>query len=87
MLFHIAYEVSVEQRNASQKRFKETGAPPPDGVTMTGRWHSLGGRKGVAVVEASDPQAIASWIQDWNDVVTFEVTPVLTDEQFAQVLG
>lgn len=87
MLFHVAYEVSPKQRNAAQERFKETGGPPPAGVAMTGRWHSVEGRAGFAVVEASDPQAIANWLQDWNDLLTFKVTPVLTDEQFAQVIG
>ena len=87
MLFHIAYEVSPEQRSVSLGRFKETGAPPPAGVTMMGRWHSLEGLSGFSVVEASDSQAIASWLHEWNDVVRFKVTPVLTDEQFAQVVG
>ena len=44
MLFHIAYQISPEKRDAAQARFKETGGGPPDGVTMVGRWHSAGGR-------------------------------------------
>jgi hypothetical protein len=39
MLFHITYEFSPQERDGAQKRFKETGAPPPNGVTMQGsRW-------------------------------------------------
>jgi len=37
MLFHITYEFSPQERDGAQKRFKETGVPPPDGVTMQGR--------------------------------------------------
>ena len=40
MLFHISYEFSPNNRDEAQKRFKETGGLPPDGVTMEGRWHS-----------------------------------------------
>jgi len=87
MLFHVAYQVSPEQRNAAQDRFKETGALPPTGVTIKGRWHSVSGLAGFTLVEASDPQTIAKWLQDWTDLLTFEVTPVMTDEQFAEVIG
>ena len=34
MLFHITYEFSPENRNSAQERFKETGAPPPEGVVI-----------------------------------------------------
>ena len=87
MLFHVSYQVSPERRSTAQDRFKETGGLPPTEVTIRGRWHSVSGLAGFTLVEASDPQAIAKWLQDWTDILTFEVTPVLTDEQFAQVIG
>ena len=87
MLFHITYEFSPHDRNDAQKRFKETGAPPPDGVTMHGRWHSAGGHVGFVVAESSDAVAIGKWMQSWTDMLSFEITPVLTDEEVAQVIG
>lgn len=87
MTFHITYKISSERRNESQKRFKETGAPPPAGVKMTGRWHCAQGLKGFLVAESADAAAIAKWMQDWTDVLSFEVTPVITDEELARVIG
>ena len=87
MLFHITYELSLEHRNAAQERFKETGALPPAEVTLIGRWHSVSGHVGFTVVEASELQPVAEWLQDWANLLTFEVTPVLTDEQFAKVIS
>ena len=87
MTFHITYKISSERRNESQKRFKETGAPPPAGVKMTGRWHCAQGLKGFIVAESADAAAIARWMQDWTDVLSFEVTPVITDEELARVIG
>ena len=87
MLFHITYQLSPEQRNEAQKRFKETGAPPPAGVTMTGRWHCAQGHRGFLIAESSDAEAIAKWLQDWTDLLTFEVTPVLNDEQITRVIS
>jgi hypothetical protein len=86
MIFHISYEYLSEQRDEVHTRFKETGAPPPSGVTMTGRWHSVEGNRGFIVAESSEAEAIGQWLQEWADVLSFEVSPVLTDEQFTQVI-
>ena len=87
MVFHITYELSCGQRNDAQKRFKATGAPPPPGVTMMGRWHCAEGLRGFIVAESSDAEAIAKWTQGLTDLLSFAVTPVVTDEQLARVIG
>ena len=87
MLFHITYELSPQERDQTQNRFKETGALPPEGVTMQGRWHSAAGLKGFMIAESSDSVAISKWTQGWTDLLSFEITPVLTDEQVGEVLG
>ncbi len=87
MLFHITYEFSPEERDDAQRRFKETGAPPPAGVKMHGRWHSAAGHVGFVVAESSDPVAIGKWMQSWTDLISFEITLVLTDEEVTEVIG
>ena len=87
MLFHITYEFSPQERDQAQKRFKETGAPPPEGVTMQGRWHSAAGRKGFMIAETADALALGKWTQSWTDLLSFEITPVLTEEEVGQVIG
>ena len=87
MVFHITYKISPGKRNEGQKRFKDTGALPPAGVTMIARWHSAAGLCGFMIAESSDAEAIARWTQEWTDALTFEVTPVISDEQAARVIG
>jgi|ETNmetMinimDraft_26_1059896.scaffolds.fasta_scaffold253632_1 hypothetical protein len=87
MLFHVGYEFTPGERNDAQARFKETGAPPPDGVTMHGRWHSAAGHIGFVIAESSSAVAIGKWLQEWTDLLSFEITPVLTDEEIAEVIG
>lgn len=86
MMFHITYQFSTDHRKASQNRFKETGAPPVAGITMHGRWHCAQSHKGFLIVESDEAEAIATWIQQWSDLMTFEVTPVITDEELARVI-
>ena len=86
MLFHISYTIEAEHRDAAQARFQDTGAPPPDGVTMHGRWHGISGRCGYILAESSEFEPVARWMQAWTDLLTFEIEPVLNDEQFSGVI-
>ncbi len=87
MQFVVHYKLGVEQRDAAQARFISTGAPPPAGVTMNGRWHCVQGHEGFLVCESDDAAALATWIQQWSDLATFRVLPVLEDQAMAKVMG
>lgn len=87
MLFHAQYDYSPDDRDRVHQRFKETGGLPPAGVTMLGRWHSVEGNRGFLIAESEDASAVTSWLHGWTDLLSFEVTPVLTDEQFKDVIG
>lgn len=87
MVFHITYRLTPKHRDDAQQRFKKTGGLPPAGVTMTQRWHSAEGLVGFIIAESSDAEAIGRWTQEWTDVLSFEITPVLNDEQITRVIG
>ena len=87
MLFHIEWELSPATRNHAQERFKDTGAIPPEGVIMKGRWHSVAGRRGFLIAESSDAVAIGKWMQGWTDLLSFNITPVVTDEELVEIFG
>ena len=87
MHFMTIWTFSPENRDTAVARFMETGAPPPDGVTMLSRWHDVAGGRGFAIAEADDPVAIAKWTRQWADLLSFEIVPVINDEQIAAVLS
>ncbi len=87
MHFLTIWTFRPDQTNRTLARFDETGALPPDGVTMLSRWHDLAGGRGFAIFETDDPVAIASWCRQWNDLLSFEVIPVVDDEQRAAALA
>ena len=87
MQFVVHYSIDPEQRDAAQARFTETGGPPPAGVTMVGRWHCVQGGEGFLVCEADDAGALATWIQQWSDVLRFRVLPVVNDETMTKVIS
>ena len=87
MHFHISYTIGVDQRDAAEARFRETGAAPPEGVTVVGRWHDAAGRRGFMVAESVDATAIAQYMRAWTDLLTFEITPVIDDQQLTEIIS
>jgi hypothetical protein len=87
MQFMITYAFRPEVRNAAQARFKATGGLPGEGATMLGRWHAVAGNSGFVLAESNDTVAIGKWMQEWTDLLTFDVIPVNNDEDVLKVLG
>jgi hypothetical protein len=87
MLFIVSWSISPENRNRVIERFLKTGGAPPQGVTMKGRWHAVGGSSGFGIAEASDLVPIQQWVLEWNDLMNMEVQAALTDEQMAPLLA
>ncbi|MFA8433778.1 MAG: DUF3303 domain-containing protein [Marinifilaceae bacterium] len=87
MLFMVIYSFRPENREAATQRFMKTGGPPPEGVEMMGRWHAASMNQGFTLAEANDAESVAKWCHLWADLLTFEVIPVLEDEQITRVLG
>lgn len=86
MKYIVTFEMTTAGYQERVKRFLETGAPPPQGATLLGRWFTLGHNKGFMLAETADPSTIYRWVSQWADLLDFEVYPVLEDAQIAEVL-
>ena len=60
---------------------------PPDGVKLLSRYHNLDGTGGFAVVESSDPTALADWALDWNGLIEIKITAIMDYETIGGLLG
>ncbi len=68
-------------------RFLEAGAPPPEGVTIEGRWFTAGHNKGYMLVDTDDAKLLFQFASEWADVIDFEIEPVLTDKEAGAILA
>lgn len=88
MKYVITWSLSNENYKSGIKKFLDTGALPPAGVKLLGRYHGLqGSARGFIVAESADPKGIYSWLSDWMELCAFEVIPVVDDGEAAQLLG
>ena len=82
----VAWDLPPEHRNEAIGRFMEGSAmQTPDGLAVLGRWHAVGGVVGWCVVETDDPKIMADWLVLWIDLFTYDITPVLDDEELGEL--
>jgi hypothetical protein len=87
MQFMVSWTFTPDAANAAIERFAETGGLPPDGVKMLGRWHDTAANRGWAVAEADDTAAMGKWTRQWNDLLEFEIVPLMSDDQLKAVIA
>ena len=69
------------ERGEAFRRFLASGARPPEGVTIVGRWHSVGGKEGFVLFETDDMAALAAHVSEWGDVIDLRILPVIEDAE------
>lgn len=87
MKFIVQWKGLPSAEQAVIERFMKTGGQVPDGVNMVGRWHAIGGLRGVAIVEADDTRPMAAMSLQWGDLLDIEIFPAVTDEELGAALA
>jgi hypothetical protein len=69
------------------RRVRERGRLMPDGVRYVGSWVTQDLGHCYQVMEADDRRLLEEWIGHWDDLVAFEVIPVVTSTDAAARVG
>jgi hypothetical protein len=64
------------------ERFRRDGRMLPEGVIYHASWVDPASARCFQLMEAPTPESLAAWTSRWNDLVEFEVVPVLTSADF-----
>lgn len=67
------------------KRFADKGRMMPDGLNYVNSWIEVGMDRCFQVMETDDPALLQEWISKWNDLVDFEVVPVITSAEMVNL--
>jgi len=60
------------------RRFRDQGRRAPEGLQNVASWVTNDLRQCFRVMECEDPQLLAQWMACWEDLIDFEVLPVVT---------
>ncbi len=66
---------------AMYQRFAEKGRMLPDGVSYINSWINESVTICYQVMESESPEKLKLWMEKWNDLVEFEVVPVISSSQ------
>lgn len=82
MLFMVIEHFKNADPKPIGERFERSGRMLPDGLTYHASWVDVTGARCFQVMETQQPELLDAWISRWDDLVEFEVTPVLSSADF-----
>lgn len=65
------------------RRFRDRGRLAPPGLHYVSSWVTQDLRRCYQVMECDDPELLAAWMAAWEDLVEFEIVPVVTSASAA----
>ncbi len=69
------------------RRFRDQGRLAPEGLLYLSSWVTHDFQRCFQVMECEDPQRLTQWMTNWQDVVEFEVIPVVTSAEAAATVA
>ena len=68
-------------------RFDKRGRLMPAGLKYVSSWIEPNFDRCFLVAECEDPRLIQQWVLQWNDLIEFEVVPVVPSKETADVVA
>ena len=81
MLFMVVEHFRNGDPRPVYQRFAERGRMAPDGLRYVGSWVTDDLKRCFQVMECDDRRLLEQWITHWDDIVEFEVVPVVTSAE------
>ena len=72
---------------AVYRRFRDQGRLAPEGLRYVSSWVTQDLQRCYQIMECADPGLLEEWMGRWKDLVRFEVIPVMTSPEAADIIG
>jgi hypothetical protein len=82
MLFMVIERFKNGDARAVGERFQRSGRMMPEGVVYHASWMDAENARCFQMMEAPNLELLNVWISKWDDLVEFEVIPVVTSTEF-----
>jgi hypothetical protein len=81
MLYMIVEHFKNQDALPVYRRFRERGRLAPQGLSYLSSWVDERFHRCFQLMETDDRNLLDQWIANWNDIVDFEVFPVMTSQE------
>lgn len=69
------------------RRFRDKGRLAPENLKYVASWVTSDLAKCFQLMECDDVNVLKEWTEKWNDLVDFEVVPVVTSDEAAKLIN
>ena len=69
------------------RRFQKSGRMTPEGVSYVTSWVTQDLTRCYQGMECSDRALLDDWMSHWEDLVRFEVVPVITSSEASDIIS
>jgi Protein of unknown function (DUF3303) len=83
MLFMVIEHFKNRDAAAVYQRYREHGRMMPDGLKYIDSWVEPDYSRCFQLMECDDRRWFQQWTANWEDLVDFEIVPVVTSEEAA----
>ena len=81
MLFMVIETFRNGDARPVYRRFRDQGHLMSDGIAYVGSWIEPDLTRCFQVMECADEALLRQWIKAWDDLVDFEILPVITSAE------
>ena len=85
MLFMLLERFKNQDARAVYRRFAEKGRMMPEGLRYVDSWVEANYDRCFQLMECEDLRLLQQWILQWQDLVEFEIVPVVTSKDAREV--
>ena len=86
MLYMVIERFKNDDAAPAYRRFRDEGRMTPEGLEYVSSWVDMKMERCFQIMETSDPKLMFEWIGNWNDLVDFEVVPIMSSEDAVQAM-
>ena len=69
------------------RRFREQGRLAPEGLRYVSSWVTADLKRCFQIMECEERRLLEEWMSRWQDLVSFEVIPVVTSAEAQALAG
>jgi len=87
MLFMVIERFKNRDPQPIYRRLRERGRQMPDGLKYLDSWIEANFDRCFQMMETDDPRLLQKWILAWNDLMDFEIVPVVPSKETSAMMA
>lgn len=87
MLFMVIERFKNRDAKAVYRRSQEKGRLMPEGLKYVGSWVEANFDRCFQLMEGDDPRLFQQWVVQWQDLIEFEIIPVVPSKETTEAIA